>query len=224
MVCWCHLMNRMPWFIGTSLKAQIVSTKIRTRPPSRCTSGVRGRSPQCKLECHSGQPAHYHAWAALKLIPTPMLLCPCWAEGRHCTNMQKQNSKCKCCRLRLVQQLCCPNCCAHWSTEQQLTMLLLPYSISSKMKDHNKQRSPSKDKVGTICKHIWESIHCCLHEWQHAGCMRSTRNKDFWWRWLRLSSSGRWGSCLEMPIHDGRPYRDAQDRLLWKDKTCPART
>ncbi len=21
-----------------------------------------------------------------------------------------------------------------------------------------------------------------------------------------------------------RPYRDAQDRLLWKDKTCPART
>ncbi len=22
----------------------------------------------------------------------------------------------------------------------------------------------------------------------------------------------------------GRPYRDAQDRLLWKDKTCPART
>ena len=21
----------------------------------------------------------------------------------------------------------------------------------------------------------------------------------------------------------GRPYRDAQDRLLWKDKTCPAR-
>ena len=22
----------------------------------------------------------------------------------------------------------------------------------------------------------------------------------------------------------GRPYRDAQDILLWKDKTCPART
>ncbi len=22
----------------------------------------------------------------------------------------------------------------------------------------------------------------------------------------------------------GRPYRDAQDRLLWKDKTCPAHT
>jgi hypothetical protein len=22
----------------------------------------------------------------------------------------------------------------------------------------------------------------------------------------------------------GKPYRDAQDRLLWKDKTCPART
>ena len=22
----------------------------------------------------------------------------------------------------------------------------------------------------------------------------------------------------------GRPYRDAQDSLLWKDKTCPART
>ncbi len=22
----------------------------------------------------------------------------------------------------------------------------------------------------------------------------------------------------------GRPYRDAQDRLLWRDKTCPART
>ncbi len=22
----------------------------------------------------------------------------------------------------------------------------------------------------------------------------------------------------------GRPYRDAQDRLLWSDKTCPART
>ncbi len=22
----------------------------------------------------------------------------------------------------------------------------------------------------------------------------------------------------------GRPYRDAQDRLLWKDKTCPACT
>jgi len=21
-----------------------------------------------------------------------------------------------------------------------------------------------------------------------------------------------------------RPYRDAQDRLLWRDKTCPART
>jgi len=22
----------------------------------------------------------------------------------------------------------------------------------------------------------------------------------------------------------GRPYRDAQDRLLWRDKTCPAHT
>ena len=28
--------------------------------------------------------------------------------------------------------------------------------------------------------------------------------------------------CQE--CHINRPYRDAQDRLLWKDKTCPART
>ena len=34
----------------------------------------------------------------------------------------------------------------------------------------------------------------------------------------------------DVALHDcqtrriGRPYRDAQDRLLWKDKTCPART
>jgi len=24
--------------------------------------------------------------------------------------------------------------------------------------------------------------------------------------------------------HISRPYRDAQDKLLWRDKTCPART
>ena len=34
----------------------------------------------------------------------------------------------------------------------------------------------------------------------------------------------------DVALHDcqsrriGRPYRDAQDRLLWKDKMCPART
>ena len=34
----------------------------------------------------------------------------------------------------------------------------------------------------------------------------------------------------DVALHDcqtrriGRPYRDAQDRLLWKDKTCPAHT
>ncbi len=26
------------------------------------------------------------------------------------------------------------------------------------------------------------------------------------------------------PNQIGRPYRDAQDRQLWRDKTCPART
>ena len=37
-------------------------------------------------------------------------------------------------------------------------------------------------------------------------------------------------SFNDVALHDcqtrqiGRPYRDAQDRLLWKDKTCPART
>ncbi len=25
-------------------------------------------------------------------------------------------------------------------------------------------------------------------------------------------------------LNNGKPYRDAQDRLLWRDKTCPART
>ena len=28
--------------------------------------------------------------------------------------------------------------------------------------------------------------------------------------------------CQE--CHINRPFRDAQDRLLWKEKTCPART
>ena len=37
-------------------------------------------------------------------------------------------------------------------------------------------------------------------------------------------------SFNDVALHDcqtrriTRPYRDAQDRLLWKDKTCPART
>ena len=37
-------------------------------------------------------------------------------------------------------------------------------------------------------------------------------------------------SFNDIALHDceirriGRPYRDAQDRLLWKDKTCLART
>ena len=37
-------------------------------------------------------------------------------------------------------------------------------------------------------------------------------------------------ACTTVALHDcqdcriGRPYRDAQDRLLWKDKTCPAHT
>ncbi len=37
-------------------------------------------------------------------------------------------------------------------------------------------------------------------------------------------------SFNDVALHDcqtcriGTPYRDAQDRLLWKDKTCPART
>ena len=37
-------------------------------------------------------------------------------------------------------------------------------------------------------------------------------------------------SFNDVALHDcqtrqiGRPHRDAQDRLLWKDKTCPART
>ncbi len=37
-------------------------------------------------------------------------------------------------------------------------------------------------------------------------------------------------SFNDVALHDcqthqiGRPYRDAQDRLLWKDKTCPAHT
>ncbi len=31
-------------------------------------------------------------------------------------------------------------------------------------------------------------------------------------------------ACLTQNCRINRPYRDAQDRLLWRDKTCPART
>jgi len=46
---------------------------------------------------------------------------------------------------------------------------------------------------------------------------------------LRPTSRPR-SSFNDVALHDcqthriGRPYRDAQDRLLWKDKTCPTRT
>ena len=40
--------------------------------------------------------------------------------------------------------------------------------------------------------------------------------------WVMLGNDVALHDCQKCRI--GRPYRDAQDRLLWKDKTCPART
>ena len=127
--------------------------------------------PACTKACMSSIETYPHTNAAIPLL----------IGGQTLHKHVNTKPKCNCCKLCPVQQFCCPNC-----TLKRSAAADHPYSISWKIT--TKWRSSSKDKVGTIKKHVWGSIHCCLHERQHAGWMWSTRNKGFWWHCVTLST------------------------------------
>ena len=200
MVCYCH-----HWYLTAWRRWSAAEGANFQHQDSYDTlsSGLRVGSPQCKLEFHSGQPAQKHAWAALKHIPTPILLSQYWLEGRHCTNIWTQNPKCNCCKLCLVQQFCCPSCTLVRSAAADHAASAILYIIKNERSQQNGEAQARKRLGQSKNMSEDQSIAACRNAGMLDVCQDHVvyKNKWYWCYWLSLNTNGRWKSCPQMPIH-----------------------
>lgn len=153
------------------------------------------------------------------------------------------------CRARITPSRYNHATCRHWSRGQMCARLALGTPLQFPSQRHFTSTKPS---LRGICCAATEDSQAALTAWTvqaawHAAwsllyitndvCAStvllpaSTSHKFLFGQVKELRPPGRprssfndgaLGDCQNCWI--GRPYRNAQDRLLWKDRTCPART